>query len=92
MFISMICLLVSTIGCSADDEVVSSEPRAIFKNEEFLRRNQIPDVQAVLQKPLTDKKFENLNSFLEVLKDSLSGAGYQANAGEWREIIITNGW
>lgn len=67
---------------AADDEVVSSQPRVVFKNEEFLNRKTIPDVQTVLQKPLTDKKFENLNTFLVVLKSSLTEAGYQASPGE----------
>lgn len=69
-------------GVAADDEVVSSQPRVVFKNEEFLNRKTIPDVQTVLQKPLTDKKFENLNTFLVVLKSSLTEAGYQASPGE----------
>ena len=74
-------LLVTLV--SADEEVVSGLPRAIFKNEEFLSRKQIPDVQGVLQKPLTDKKFENLNTFLTVLQSSLTEAGYKSSPGEW---------
>lgn len=74
------CLAVCSVA--ADDEMVSSEPRAVFKNEEFLSRKKIPDVQGVLQKPLNDKKFENLNQFLVVLKDSLTEAGFQPSPGE----------
>lgn len=76
---------------AADDEVVSSQPRVIFKNEEFLSRKKIPNVQAVLQKPLTDKKFENLNTFLVILKSSLTDAGYQASPGECPNIDVDAG-
>lgn len=79
------------VGTAADDEVVSSEPRPIFKNEEFLNRKQIPDVQGVLQKPLNDKKFENLNMFLVILKNSLTEAGYQPSPGEWSRQINSGG-
>lgn len=67
------------------DEVVSSEPRILFKNEEHLNRKTFPDVQAVLQKPLNDKKFENLNMFLVILKNCLTEAGYKTNSGEFNE-------
>lgn len=75
------------VGTNADDEVVSSEPRPIFKNEEFLNRKKIPDVQGVLQKPLNDKKFENLNMFLVILKNSLTEAGYQPSPGKCTKQI-----
>lgn len=74
--------VLCAVAAVAGDEVVSSEPRILFKNEEHLNRKKFPDVQAVLQKPLSDKKFENLNMFLVILKNCLSEAGYQSNSGE----------
>lgn len=81
VILSLLCCASLCAVATADDEVVSSQPRAIFKNEEFLSRKKIPDVQGVLQKPSTDKKFENLNAFLAVLKNALAEAGYQASPG-----------
>lgn len=80
MLIGISCLLATPT--SADEEVVSTQPRVLFKNEEFLNRKQIPDLQSILQKPLTDKKFENLNTFLVVLQSTLTEAGFKSSPGE----------
>lgn len=81
LLIGISCLLASPT--LADEEVVSTQPRVPFKNEEFLNRKQIPDLQGILQKPLTDKKFENLNTFLVVLQSTLTEAGFKSSPGEW---------
>lgn len=88
IFCAVLLLLCPIAPTTADDEVVAGgggQPRVAFKNDEYVNRKQIPDVQSLLQKPLTDKKFENLNTFLDTLKSSLTEAGYRSNPGECME-------
>lgn len=88
IFCAVLLLLCPIALTTADDEVVAGgggQPRVAFKNDEYVNRKQIPDVQSLLQKPLTDKKFENLNTFLDTLKSSLTEAGYRSNPGECME-------
>lgn len=74
-------LLLSHRVCG-ELEVAANETAVSFKNDDFLSRQTVPDIQAVLQKQLNDKKFENLNMFLVIIKNSLAEAGYQIDAGK----------
>lgn len=54
-----------------------------LKNDEYLTEKIIPDIQFVVQKQLNDKKFETLNMFLVILKNSLIESGYRVSKGNY---------
>lgn len=74
---ALLLLVFATVVVA--DEMVSSQPRVPFKNEEFLNRRKFPDVQGVLQKSSSN---ENLNMFLMILKNTLVDSGYTPSSGK----------
>ncbi|XP_055712868.1 uncharacterized protein LOC129807546 [Phlebotomus papatasi] len=59
-----------------------------LKNNEYLTEKIIPDIQFVVQKQLNDKKFETLNMFLIILKNSLIDSGYRVTKDIPFTIIV----
>ncbi|XP_059617960.1 uncharacterized protein LOC132262650 [Phlebotomus argentipes] len=73
----------------AHEEVpLNTTTKLNLKNDEYLTEKIIPDIQFVVQKQLNDKKFETLNMFLVILKNSLIESGYRVTKDIPFTIIV----
>ncbi|GAB0093513.1 uncharacterized protein DMENIID0001_086630 [Sergentomyia squamirostris] len=86
LFIVALSWATSTM---AHEEVpLNTTTKLNLKNDEYLTEKIIPDIEFVVQKQLNDKKFETLNMFLVILKNSLIESGYRVTKDIPFTIIV----